>query len=417
MKNRILSEGIQKRIKRRLLIVPPGMDEWEACIDYLLNHTVPKRCPKHQNFLRKYNASLVSEGFKPATRYRHLQILSLFFGFLEKRSKSVRDFSFEDYLDFIAEAKERGVSRGIERYAVAVKKLCKFLERKDLYEKVKIPRPSSRPPEVLTKEEVYRLLEAIGDLEYKTMAAIIYECGLRLREARMLRVKHVVVDEHGFVLRIEESKSQWRILRVIEFKDLLAKWLEVHPDRNNPEAYLFPSKIDVRRLVARNVFYVQLRDAANRIALKKRVYLHLLRHTRATELYQYFKEKEMMYLFGWKTRSMLDVYSHLQPEQIHEKYLSLYGKAEEKHKKPEPQTVKCPKCGFENRAIAVFCARCGRPLKKEYIVDSLKETIEIKNHREELRELKKEFMKLLKQLGRGLTCIKFYIIMQSLDSL
>ncbi|MCD6368579.1 MAG: tyrosine-type recombinase/integrase [Thermoproteales archaeon] len=396
-----VSGGSLKNKKRRYAIIPPGMDEWEACIAHLLNYTVPERCPRHQNFLRKYNVHMFAEGLKPASRYRELQIFSNFFAFLEAQGKNYKDFGYDDYLEFISFLEKNGVKRGLARVVVTVKKLVKYLGRKDLYEKIKTPKRVVEPPEILTKEEVYRLLEGIDDLEYRAMAAVMYECGLRLREVRMLKIKHVTPDEHGFTLRIEKSKSQWRVVRVIEFKDLLAKWLEVHSQRDNPDAWLFPSRWDHRRPVARNVLGVWLKKAVAKTGIRKRVYPHLLRHTRATELYQYFKEKEMMYLFGWKTRNMLGVYSYLKPEQIHEKYLALYGKIEERKETPEIKIIKCPRCGFENSHIAIFCARCGRPLKKEYIIEAEKESIEIGVLREELRELKKEFMKLLKQLGKS----------------
>ena len=53
---------------------------------------------------------------------------------------------------------------------------------------------------------------------------------------------------------------------------------------------------------------------------------HILRHSRATELLRkrVFTEQEMMKWFGWKTRKMIDVYSHITMEDVEEHYLSLY---------------------------------------------------------------------------------------------
>ena len=398
----VSEEGLRKNKRRAYAIIPPGMDEWESAIRHLLEHTAKERCPKHLDFLRKYNVHMIAEGLRPASRYRELQILSLFFAFLESKGKSYRNFSYDDYLEFIAFLEERGVKRSLARIVTTIKKLVKYLGKKDLYEKIKTPKRRTEPPEVLSKDEVYKILDSLNDLEYKAMVAVIYEGGLRLKEARMLKLKHVHLNEHGFLLRIEESKSQWRMIQIIEFKDLLAKWLEIHPDRNNSEAWLFPSKWDPRRPVARNVLNMQLHKAAQRAGLKKKVYPHLLRHTRATELYPYFKEKEMMYLFGWRTRAMLDIYSHLKPEQIHEKYLALYGKAEEEKKKPELKIIKCPKCGFENSDIAIFCAHCGRPLREEAVAlkvrDEAQREAYIRELEERVRILEKELFKIAQRL-------------------
>jgi len=57
---------------------------------------------------------------------------------------------------------------------------------------------------------------------------------------------------------------------------------------------------------------------------------HVLRHSRATELLKkrVFTEREMMKWFGWKTRKMIDVYSHITMENVEKSYLSaFYDKA------------------------------------------------------------------------------------------
>ena len=51
---------------------------------------------------------------------------------------------------------------------------------------------------------------------------------------------------------------------------------------------------------------------------------HVLRHTRATEILRkkMLTEKEMMLWFGWKTRKMIDVYSHITMEDVEKSYLT-----------------------------------------------------------------------------------------------
>ena len=56
-----------------------------------------------------------------------------------------------------------------------------------------------------------------------------------------------------------------------------------------------------------------------------KIYLHLLRHKKATELYKELSEKEMMIYFGWTTRTMLDIYSHITQKDVEEKILRIYG--------------------------------------------------------------------------------------------
>ena len=59
--------------------------EHENYIRHLMKKVVPKRCPKHLVFLKHFDYYLISMNSSPATRYKHLQSLSLFFNFLESK--------------------------------------------------------------------------------------------------------------------------------------------------------------------------------------------------------------------------------------------------------------------------------------------------------------------------------------------
>ena len=91
---------------------------------------------------------------------------------------------------------------------------------------------------------------------------------------------------------------------------------------------------------------------------------HLLRHKRATELYGKLSEKDMMLLFGWRTREMLDIYARITQKDVEEKVLAIYGVNDGgKH----ASDIVCPRCGTKNPPEANYCWRCGTPLKAEII--------------------------------------------------
>jgi len=99
--------------------------------------------------------------------------------------------------------------------------------------------------------------------------------------------------------------------------------------------YQFPSKT-ISPYVPLNpvTMYNYLGKLRKKLGIKKRIYLHLLRHKRATELYKELSEKEMMIYFGWATRTMLDIYSHITQKDVEEKILRFYGI------EPQPPTPK-----------------------------------------------------------------------------
>jgi len=67
-----------------------------------------------------------------------------------------------------------------------------------------------------------------------------------------------------------------------------------------------------------------------------------------------------MLLYGWKTPSMVGVYSHLSMRDVEEKDLALHGlKRREEVLRPLTQIQRCSDCGEENAPVAVYCTKCG----------------------------------------------------------
>jgi len=376
------------------------MDEWERTIQTYLTKSAPKKTKQLDFLLQYYN--YLRRKLRSATIYREIQIITFFLSFLDEKNKSVYDVEYRDVEEFLARI--QGKRNTIRRYAATIKKLLKYLYKmtdkryyKEVYEKIELPPQEKRIPDVLTREEFYKILNNIDNLCYRTAIAITYEGGLRLDEVRNIRLKDVSVNEDHVRIIIRRSKSEPRPILIIEFKDLILKWLECHVAKHEPNAFLFYSTNPLRKM-GRGTLYAILKTAATKAGIKKNVYVHLLRHSRATELYKFMKEKEMMRWFGWKTREMLDVYAHLVHSDVEKKYLSIYGKAPQ-NETLEKRIKKCPNCGFENSPIALFCSRCGHILSEEFIAKRIKEEVSLRSQLEELQ-------KVVSQLAREIAKLK-----------
>jgi site-specific recombinase XerD len=67
-------------------------------------------------------------------------------------------------------------------------------------------------------------------------------------------------------------------------------------------------------------------DSLKKAGLNKRVYTHLLRHTRATELASILTEAQMKELLGWTQSSdMPSVYVHLSGRDVDSAFLKAHG--------------------------------------------------------------------------------------------
>ncbi|RLE82877.1 MAG: hypothetical protein DRJ51_00025 [Thermoprotei archaeon] len=350
-----------------------GSDVTEETLRHLLENTIRYNLSKESyEFLKTFLGWLANQGLRVSTRYRYAEIIGDFLRWLETRNVKVERISLKDVEFYFSAVRERGLKTStMHWYVVGIKKLLKYLyfltdddRYRKLYEKVKVPKIQQVLPEVLSSVEVLRLLEALDDAKYRALFSLIYETGCRISEALNLKMKDLSVDEYGIKVFFRRSKSEARAVRVIVFSKTILGWLELHAAKNDPEAYVFYGRDPYKRMARSTATYV-LKRAAMKAGIKKKVHPHLLRHTRATELYRFFKELEMMRWFGWKTRKMIDIYSKITQEDVEEKYIRKFlGGEKVSHDRQLLSVAICPKCKAINPPNAKYCYSCGHSLNQ-----------------------------------------------------
>ncbi len=151
---------------------------------------------------------------------------------------------------------------------------------------IKNPMPKKKlPNEVLTEDEVKRMIDAAENLRDKAMIAVLYESGTRRGEFMNLRIRDVVFDDYGAVIKVKGKTGERRI-RLVSSVPYLLRYIDVHPQKDDPNAHLwvkmgYPGKGEP---VNYNTFSAQLKKIAKKAGIKKRIHMHLFRHSRATIL-------------------------------------------------------------------------------------------------------------------------------------
>ena len=141
------------------------------------------------------------------------------------------------------------------------------------------PRQPRRLPEILSREEVGRILEAATDLRHKTLPMTAYAAGLRVSELCHLRVKDIDSDRMG--IRVEQGKGAKDRYTLLS-PHLLAQ-LRLYWRVYRPLEWLFVQRNGVDSLrtdTAQKIFYRAKRKAK----IRKRGGIHALRHAFATHL-------------------------------------------------------------------------------------------------------------------------------------
>ena len=248
-------------------------------------------------------------------------------------------------------------------YKIILRQFLKFLNMN--YEIVKLQRfepESIQKEELPTKEEIQQLLDNMPRAIDKCLVMIFLE-GLRVNEARNVRLGDVVNRETHMVIYVKITKSKKRPVPVVNSVPFIIDWINQHPDKNNPDAHLFCNRRH-KRIIPYSVRGLQEIIERNN-NLDKNIHPHLFRHTAATTDYGKLSEKEMMMKYGWKTRIMIDRYAHLVDTDLEDKILQLHGIIPEREKENGIKIVKnkeCPRCQFINPGTNKFCSRCGSAL-------------------------------------------------------
>jgi site-specific recombinase XerD len=175
--------------------------------------------------------------------------------------------------------KSQAGSQRLRQHFAALKFLYgKTLARPEQVAFLSWPKDPKRLPEVLTEEQVSKLLDALESPKYRVFFTTLYATGLRLREASHLQTGDI--DAARGVIHVRQGKGNRERLAMLSprlLAILRAYWKQERPAK----PYLFPTKAGkpLDPDFARRV----LHKAARAAGLKK-VTPHVLRHSFATHL-------------------------------------------------------------------------------------------------------------------------------------
>lgn len=195
---------------------------------------------------------------------------------------------------------------------------CKTLRRAWSLADTPYPKKHHRLPQILSKEEVERLINAASTAFDRTLLMTIYATGARNAEATRLKFRDF--DKQRMVVHIQGGKG--RKDRDVMLSSKLLEELREHWRRlrRSPRVWLFPGKINHcgdQPIDTKTVWHACYR-AARRAGLQKRVYPHILRHCFATHLLEAGTDlRTIQLLLGHSDLKETTKYLHLSQRHLH----------------------------------------------------------------------------------------------------
>lgn len=186
------------------------------------------------------------------------------------------------------------------------------LGRPDVVTMIPYGRRAKTLPNVLSPEEVARLLAALPHQRYRLLARLAYACGLRLSEVLHLKVGDI--ESRRLVLRIRQAKG--RKDRLVALPPRLLEELRAYWRCYRPRDWLFPGHKAGQPLHAGAVQRVFHR-AVLACGFGRRVSCHTLRHSYATHLLEAGVDlMTLQQLLGHRDLKTTAHYTHVTAERF-----------------------------------------------------------------------------------------------------
>lgn len=244
---------------------------------------------------------------------------------------------YDDLKLFIAELYDLGLSaRSQARIISGIKQFFHYLLIEkiidvDPSELLEMPTLGRKLPEVLSIEEIDRLIDAI-DLSSneghrnKAILETLYSCGLRVSELVDLQFQNLFFDE-GFIRVIGKGNKQ----RLVPVSPSVEKEVSIYVDsirnhldiKKGHESYVFLNRRGAK--LTRVMIFTIIKNLADKIGLKKNISPHTFRHSFATHLLEGGANlRAIQEMLGHESITTTEIYTHLDENYLKDAIISFH---------------------------------------------------------------------------------------------
>jgi site-specific recombinase XerD len=267
----------------------------------------------HLHKLQAFKIWLENQRYSPNTIKTYTETLSVFFRYYHQ--KSISELSTQDIVAFNNNyIIKQGHSYSYQNQFVnALKLFYSKIEKQVINpELIMRPRGEKKLPNVLSKEEVKKILESLQNIKHKAMLSLIYACGLRRGE--LLRIKPQDILSDRKLLHIKQSKGKKD--RIVPMSDKLLEMLREYYKTYKPKVWLFEGQQAGDPYSEKSLESV-LKQAVTKANINKPVTLHWLRHSYATHLLESGTDlRYIQELLGHNSSRTTEIYTHVSNKSI-----------------------------------------------------------------------------------------------------
>lgn len=311
---------------------------------------------------------------------------------LRRWTPPFREMTTSEVYQALDEIHRHGFKQNSEADVVrALKRICVYLCENNLaspgldinkVNKIRPPGYNSATKDIsdlLTPDEVMKLIESAGGVKQQAIISILYEGGMRIGEIGHLQWNQVKFHENHAAISTDFKTGKKRTIPLYNSLGYLKQWK--NECSKSSDGFVFVSSNDKPYTYAGMVKMIQ--TAAKRAGVTRHITPHLFRHSRITHLIKEGWRESIIKKMMWGSveSDMFKVYLHLCDEDLADEAaermgISKPGRPTKESKKLEP--IQCQACGTVNPFTHQFCDQCGAALKPDVaqIMNQLKTDIE-----------------------------------------
>ena len=282
------------------------------------------------------------KGLSENTIDAYLRDITQYITFLEKyrKLKRVEQIDKSDIQAYLKSLKNKDLSaKSTSRKLSSIKGFHQFLllEKEtttDVSSLIEAPKIERNIPDVLSVEEVIRLIDHVKgieplDLRNLALLELIYGSGLRVSELLNLKISDIHLTA-SYVKIIGKGSKERQVplgqMSVVALREYLTKGRpQLIKIENN---FLFLNQYGNK--LSRQGFFKLLKKIAKDSNITKEVSPHTLRHSFATHLLEAGIDlRTLQELLGHEDISTTQIYTHISQKHLKESYLDAHPRAKE----------------------------------------------------------------------------------------
>ncbi|MBW2736888.1 MAG: tyrosine-type recombinase/integrase [Deltaproteobacteria bacterium] len=219
----------------------------------------------------------------------------------------------DDVRVFFVHLLDQGASPSVRKmYTAAVRFLYEVtLKSPEVVADLPYPKVPVRLPDILSGSEVLQLLDTMTSLKYKMLVMTAYAAGLRVGEACRLQIGDI--DSRRMLIHVRAAKGgrdRYVMLAERLLFNLRQYWAATRP----PGLYLFPGR---NGPLSPYTIQEAIRKVAAGAGLKKRVTMHILRHSFASHMLEMGADiRQIQLVLGHGAIQTTARYTHMTRSQV-----------------------------------------------------------------------------------------------------